>query len=103
MLLMASGGLAATRRAATALAPEPERALEFQALGNVTLLHMTDSHATLLPVHYREPDLRIGIGDKAGTPPFSTGAAFLRAYGIARGSATAHALTHLDFETLAAR
>jgi sulfur-oxidizing protein SoxB len=100
-LVAAGGGLAVAGRAAAAL--EPDRALEFEALGNVTLLHMTDSHATLLPVHYREPDLRIGIGDEAGTPPFSTGAAFLRAYGIARGSAAAHALAHLDFEALAAR
>src|SRR5207244_5677831 len=30
--------------------------LEFEPLGNVTLLHMTDPHATLLPVFYREPD-----------------------------------------------
>jgi sulfur-oxidizing protein SoxB len=100
-LIAAAGGLAAAGRVTAAVGPE--RALEFQALGNVTLLHMTDSHATLLPVHYREPDLRIGIGDEAGTPPFTTGAAFLRAYGIARGSAAAHALTHLDFESLAAR
>ena len=100
-LVAAGGGLAVAGRAAAAL--EPDRALEFEALGNVTLLHMTDSHATLLPVHYREPDLRIGIGDEAGTPPFSTGAALLRAYGIARGSAAAYALAHLDFEALAAR
>jgi len=99
----ALGGGAGTGRRALAAALEPERLLDFASLGNVTLLHMTDSHATLLPVHYREPELRIGIGDEAGTRPFLAGEAFLRAYGIARGSAEAHALAHLDFAALAAR
>jgi sulfur-oxidizing protein SoxB len=43
------------------------------------------------------------VGDEAGTRPFLTGEARLRAYGIARGSAEAYALTHLDFAALAAR
>jgi S-sulfosulfanyl-L-cysteine sulfohydrolase len=44
----------------------PERLLEFEPLGNVTLLHMTDSHATLLPVYYREPDTLLGVGPEKG-------------------------------------
>ena len=64
---------------------------------------MTDAHATLNPVYYREPDTLIGVGDEAGKPPFLTGEALLRAYGIARGTAEAYALSHLDFEALAAR
>ena len=35
---------------------------------------MTDAHATLNPVYYREPDTLIGVGDEAGKPPFLTGA-----------------------------
>ena len=54
---------------------------------------MTDPHGTLLPVYYREPDTRIGVGDEAGKPPFLDGEAFLKAYGIARGSADAYALS----------
>ena len=100
---LGAGGLGALEPRALAAALEPERLLDFAPLGNVTLLHVTDSHGTLLPVHYREPDLRIGIGDEAGTRPFLAGDAYLRAYGIARGSAEAHALTHLDFAALAAR
>ena len=57
----------------------PERLLEFEALGNVTLLHLTDPHATLRPLYYREPDTLIGIGREHGKPPFLTGAEFLRA------------------------
>jgi len=81
----------------------PERLLDFKPLGNVTLLHMTDPHATLLPVFYREPDTLLGVGAERGKPPFLTGDALLRAYGFARGSVEAYALTHLDFAALAAR
>ena len=81
----------------------PERILDFEPLGNVTLLHITDPHATLAPVYYREPDTLIGVGAERGRPPFVTGEAFLRAYAIAPGSVEAYAYTHLDFPALAAR
>ena len=44
----------------------PERLLDFEALGNVTLLHVTEPHAMLLPVYYREPDTLIGVGPERG-------------------------------------
>jgi sulfur-oxidizing protein SoxB len=102
-LIAIAGGLRAASPRALAHALEPDRLLEFQALGNVTLLHMTDPHATLLPVYYREPDTRIGVGDEAGKSPFLTAEAFLKRYAIARGSAEAYALSHLDFTALAGR
>ena len=102
-LITVAGGVAASSPRALARALEPERLLDFEALGNVTLLHMTDAHGTLLPAYYREPDTRIGVGDEAGRPPFLSGEAFLKAYGISRGSAEAYALSHLDFAALAVR
>jgi sulfur-oxidizing protein SoxB len=102
-LIAIAGGLLASSPRALAEGLEPERLLDFESLGNVTLLHMTDPHATLNPVYYREPDSRIGVGDEAGTPPFLNGEAFLKAYGIPRGSAQAYAVSHLDFTALAAR
>ena len=81
----------------------PEGLMDFESLGNVTLLHMTDSHATLLPVYFREPDTLIGIGDEAGKPPYATGKTLLDLYGFAPGSLEAHAFSHLDFATLAKR
>jgi S-sulfosulfanyl-L-cysteine sulfohydrolase len=80
-----------------------ERLLEVEPLGNVTLLHLTDTHATLLPVYFREPDTRLGLGAERGRPPYLTGAALLAHYGIAAGSPLAYALAHLDFPALAAR
>ena len=98
-----AGGLAATDRPGLLAAGAPEKLLEFQPLGNVTLLHMTDSHAMLLPVHYREPDTLLGIGPEKGKPPYLTGEEFLKFYGVKRGTAEAYALAHLDFAELARR
>jgi sulfur-oxidizing protein SoxB len=102
-LLAIGAGAGLAPRAVEAAERAPQRLLDFEALGNVTLLHVTDPHAMLLPVYYREPDTRIGVGPERGTPPFLTGEAFLKAYAIAPGSAEAYASTHLDFATLAAR
>jgi S-sulfosulfanyl-L-cysteine sulfohydrolase len=102
-LLTIAGGLAAAGPRGAMAALTPERLLGFEPLGNVTLLHMTDSHAALRPVYYREPDTLLGIGPEKGRPPYLTGEAFLAHYGIARGSPEAYALTHVDFAELARR
>src|SRR2546427_713482 len=81
----------------------PGRLLEFEPLGTVTLLPLTDAPAPTRPVFYREPDTLIGVGDERGKPPFVTGAEFLRAYHLAADSAAAYAYTSLDFPALAAR
>jgi S-sulfosulfanyl-L-cysteine sulfohydrolase len=96
-------GASLSTRGGLARALSPEGLMDFEALGNVTLLHMTDSHATLLPVHYREPETLIGVGDEVGSPPYVTGKALLDLYGFAPDSLEAHAFSHLDFATLAKR
>ena len=73
------------------------------AFGNVSLLHITDVHAQLLPVHFREPSVNLALGKNAGQPPHLVGEALLKHYGIAPGSAAAHAFTHLDFQAAAQR
>jgi len=65
--------------------------------GNVRLLHMTDTHAQLEPVYFREPSVNLGVGSMAGKPPHLVGEAFLKAFGIAPKSRLAHAFTFLDF------
>ena len=71
--------------------------------GNARLLHMTDTHAQLLPVHFREPSVNLGIGAMAGHPPHLVGEAFLKYYGLAPGGRLAHAFTYLDFAEAAHR
>ncbi len=71
--------------------------------GNVHLLHMTDCHAQLLPIHFREPSVNLGLGSMRGELPHLVGHNLLKAAGIRAGSAQAHAFTFLDFERAARR
>jgi len=73
------------------------------SFGNVHLLHFTDCHAQLRPVHFREPNVNLGVAQWAGKPPHLVGQAFLREYGIQPGTAAAHAFTCLDFTEAARR
>jgi S-sulfosulfanyl-L-cysteine sulfohydrolase len=76
---------------------------DFERFGNARILHMTDTHAQLKPVYFREPSVNLGIGAMAGKPPHLVGRAFLDRFGIKPESADAHAFTFLDFEKSAAR
>ena len=71
--------------------------------GNARVLHMTDTHAQLTPVHFREPSVNIGVGPMAGRPPHLVGDAFLKYFGIAPKGPLAHAFTCLDFAEAAYR
>ncbi|HXV12263.1 MAG TPA: thiosulfohydrolase SoxB [Burkholderiales bacterium] len=75
----------------------PDALYELPRFGNVSLLHFTDCHAQLLPVHYREPNINIGVGQAAGEPPHLVGEHLLKHFGIQAGTAEAHAFTHLDY------
>jgi sulfur-oxidizing protein SoxB len=75
--------------------------LKFDALGNVTLLHVADIHGQLMPVYYREPSINLGVGQARGQPPHITGRTFLRHFGIPERSAAAYALSAEDFSALA--
>lgn len=76
--------------------------LRFDTFGNVSLIHVTDIHAQLKPIYFREPSINLGVGDNRGALPHITGSDFRKAYGIADGSAAAYALTYDDFAALAA-
>jgi S-sulfosulfanyl-L-cysteine sulfohydrolase len=71
--------------------------------GNARILHLTDTHARLKPVYFREPSVNIGIGTMAGQPPHLVAKAFLDRFGVAADSAEAYAFTCLDFEKSAPR
>ena len=86
LLALASAAGAALRPGASA-ARATDALYELPPFGNASLLHMTDSHAQLLPVYFREPE----------------GKAFAARHGLAPGSAAAHAFTSIDFERAARR
>ena len=70
-------------------------------VGNVTIAHITDLHAQLKPVLFREPSVNLGVGEARGQLPHLTGQAFLDKFDIPRRSALAYALTSEDFAALA--
>ena len=78
-----------------------EELLAFDTFGNVSLIHVTDIHAQLKPVYFREPSVNIGVGDNKGAVPHVTGADFRRLYGIEDGSPSHYALSSGDFSALA--
>ncbi|MBU2993136.1 thiosulfohydrolase SoxB [Octadecabacter sp. 1_MG-2023] len=77
-----------------------DQLLEFDTFGNVSLIHVTDIHAQLKPIYFREPEINLGVGGNRGAVPHITGADFRRAYGIEDGSPSAYALTYNDFSAL---
>jgi len=78
-----------------------DQLLDFDDYGNVTLVHITDIHAQVKPIYFREPSINIGVGEVKGLPPHVTGADFLKLYNIEPGSPDAYALTSEDFTALA--
>ncbi len=69
--------------------------------GNVHLLHMTDCHAQLLPIYFREPSVNIGVAGMRNRVPHLVGEHLLKYAGLAAGSENAYAHTYLDFERAA--
>jgi S-sulfosulfanyl-L-cysteine sulfohydrolase len=77
-----------------------DQLLQFDDFGNVTLIHITDIHAQLKPIWFREPEVNLGVGDALGKPPHVTGADFIKRFGLQSGSPEAYALTYEDFTSL---
>lgn len=103
MLAVASaGGMALDHGDALAASPgASERLYDLPRFGNVSLMHFTDCHAQLMPVHFREPSVNLGVGDAVGQPPHLVGEKLLSRFGIAPHTAEAHAFTYLEFEAAA--
>lgn len=100
MAIAAAGGMVLDSR--TALAQQSADTLyALPKFGNVHLMHFTDCHAQLLPVHFREPSVNLGFGEAQGRVPHLVGEHLLKASGIAAGTPEAHAFTYLNFEEAA--
>jgi len=78
-----------------------DQLLDFNAKGNVTLIHITDIHAQMKPVWFREPEINLGVGSATGLPPHVTGADFLKMFNLTPGTPEAYALTYQDFSAIA--
>ncbi len=84
-----------------ASAKEAEVNYNVPKTGNVHLLHMTDCHAQLLPVYFREPNVNIGIGSMWGKVPHLVGDYLMKYAALPAGGALAYAHTYVDFEACA--
>jgi sulfur-oxidizing protein SoxB len=100
LAVAAAGGWSLTANADEA-AKEAEKLYHMPRKGNVSLLHMTDCHAQLLPIYFREPQVNLGVGAMRGQVPHLVGEHFLKYYRIPKGGLEAHAFTYLDFEAKA--
>ncbi len=80
--LWGASGVGNWSRLAAQQALSQDKLLEFDDLGNVTLIHITDIHAQMKPIWFREPEINLGVGAVKGQPPHVTGADFLKLFNI---------------------
>ncbi|MBK8529404.1 MAG: thiosulfohydrolase SoxB [Rubrivivax sp.] len=104
-VLSAAGvaGMALGRHADADAATAQAGLYDLPRFGNVSLLHMTDCHAQLKPIYFREPSVNLGLGSMQGRWPHRVGEHLLAGAQLAPGTPLAHAFTMLDFEGAARR
>jgi sulfur-oxidizing protein SoxB len=71
---------------------------KLKPFGNARFLHMTDSHAQLLPVYFREPSVNLGFYGNFGKPPHIVGEKLLDYYGIKGNKRLEYAYSCVNFE-----
>jgi sulfur-oxidizing protein SoxB len=99
----AAAGLSLGRHLEAEAAGNDQALYDIPPFGNVSLLHMTDCHAQLKPLWFREPSVNLGVGAMSGQLPHLVGEHLLKAAGVPAGTPQAHAFTYLDFEAAARR
>ncbi len=95
------GGSAPWSRLAAQQKMSQSDLLAFKPYGNVTIAHLTDIHAQIKPIWFREPSINLGVGEAEGKPPHVTGEDFLKLYDLKAGSPEAYALSSEAFVALA--
>ena len=55
-------GFGSFSRLAAQQALTQDQLLEFETFGNVSLIHVTDIHAQMKPIWFREPQVNLGVG-----------------------------------------
>lgn len=71
---------------------------KLKPFGNARFLHMTDCHAQLLPVYFREPSVNLGFFSNFGKPPHIVGEKLLDYYGIKGNKRLEYAYSCVNFE-----
>ncbi len=69
--------------------------------GKVRLLHITDTHAQLKPIYFREPNVNLGTGPAYGKLPHVVGKKLLTELGVEPDSPLAHAFSYVNFQEAA--
>ena len=101
--ILAKTWIAATVSGCTTLRPVREGELyKLSPFGQSRILHITDTHAQLNPVYFREPNVNLGVGSAFGQMPHRVGKNLLDAV-PGMTPQDIHALTYLDFSEAAER
>jgi sulfur-oxidizing protein SoxB len=98
-----AAGMALGRHADADAATAQKGLYDLKPFGNVSFLHMTDCHAQLKPIYFREPSVNLGLGSMRGQLPHLVGESLLKLAGVRPGTPLAHGYTYLDFEKAARR
>ena len=98
--ILGGTGLSRWSRVMAQQALTQDQLLQFDAFGNVTLIHITDIHAQAKPIWFREPEINLGVGDAKGMPPHVVGKDFIKMFNLKPGSPEAYALTYENFVDL---
>jgi S-sulfosulfanyl-L-cysteine sulfohydrolase len=102
LAVASAGGMALNHKDVLAGKPGAGQAMyDLPRFGNVSFLHFTDCHAQLMPIHFREPNVNLGVADAVGRPPHIVGEGLLKHFKIRPGTPEAHAFTYLNFEQAA--
>ena len=94
-------GMGLGRQAQAATDADAAGLYDIRRFGNVSLLHMTDCHAQLNPIWFREPGVNLGLGDMRGRLPHLVGEHLQKFANVRAGSREAYALSNLSFEQAA--
>ncbi|HFB65660.1 MAG TPA: thiosulfohydrolase SoxB [Aeromonadales bacterium] len=95
--LMAIAGAAGLLPGCNTVGQKKSNMYDIPNSGNVRLLHITDTHAQLKPIYFREPSVNLGFGSNKGKAPHLVGEAFLKRFNMEKNSRNAYAFTYLDF------
>ncbi len=68
--------------------------------GQARILHITDTHAQLNPIYYREPNVNLGLGRAVGQFPHLVGQSFMENSDLIARAFNTYAFTHSNFSEL---